>query len=297
MKPDRPDLDLLRGAIDMHAHTHPALFRRPIDDADLARIARDYGMRGFVLKDHDSMTTGRAYYIRQMFDGIEAFGAIVLNRSVGGVDPYVVQAAIHYGARVIWMPSNHSRWHAEYFKTADYPQLGRARPQLSGAGVTILDDAGGLKPEIFTILDMIAEADVCLATGHLSPAETRLLLEEAVRRGVRRVLVTHANWALTKYSLEEQKELIRKGAYLEYVTVSCVSPIFFEQQPAELATWIKELQGDRLILSSDLGQFSGPPHPEGMRMLVATLLDLGVPFEYLEKMTKRNPALLLGLEP
>lgn len=112
---DRPDLDLLRGAIDMHAHTHPALFRRPLDDADLARIATEYGMRGFVLKDHDSLTTGRAYYVNKMFDRVEAYGAIVLNRSVGGLNSHVVRAAIHYGAKVIWMPSNRSKWHAEYF--------------------------------------------------------------------------------------------------------------------------------------------------------------------------------------
>lgn len=297
MSPDRPDLDLLRGAIDLHAHTHPALFRRPLDDADLAKTAREYGMRGIVLKDHDSLTTGRAYYIRKMLDGFEAFGAVALNRSVGGLNPHVVQAAIHYGARVIWMPSNHSKWHAEYFKTADYPQLGRPRKQLPGEGITVLDDAGQLKPEVLTILDLIAEADVCLATGHLSPQETRLLLDEAVRRGVRKVVVTHANWALTKYPLEAQKELIAKGAFLEYVAVSCVSPIFFEQQPAELAAWITELRGERLVLSSDLGQYSGPPHPEGLRMLAATLLDLGVPYGYLERMTKHNPALLLGLDP
>ena len=52
----RPDKALLHGAIDMHAHTHPALFPRPIDDADLAKIALEHGMRGFVLKDHDSST-------------------------------------------------------------------------------------------------------------------------------------------------------------------------------------------------------------------------------------------------
>lgn len=32
-------LKLLVDAIDMHAHTHPALFRRPIHDADLASRA------------------------------------------------------------------------------------------------------------------------------------------------------------------------------------------------------------------------------------------------------------------
>lgn len=294
---DRPDLDLLRGAIDMHAHTHPALFRRPIDDSDLARIATEYGMRGFVLKDHDSLTTGRAYHVNKMFDRVQAFGAIVLNRSVGGLNPHVVQAAIHYGAKVIWMPTNHSKWHAEYFKMSDYPQLGRPKRQLPGPGVTILDEDGQLKPEALAILDMVAEADVCLATGHLSPQETRILLDEAVRRGVRKFLVTHANWALTRYDLATQKEFIQKGAFLEYVAVSCVSPIFYEQKPADLAAWIKELGGQNLVLSSDLGQFSGPAHPEGLRMLVAALLDEGVPFDVLAKMTRHNPAILLNLEP
>ncbi len=37
--------ELLRGAIDMHVHTHPALFPRPHDDVDVARMARDLGMR------------------------------------------------------------------------------------------------------------------------------------------------------------------------------------------------------------------------------------------------------------
>ena len=45
---DRPDLELLRGAIDMHAHTSPALFKRHIDDAALAEYAtavRHAGLR------------------------------------------------------------------------------------------------------------------------------------------------------------------------------------------------------------------------------------------------------------
>jgi Family of unknown function (DUF6282)/ParE toxin of type II toxin-antitoxin system, parDE len=59
----RPDLKLLEGAIDMHAHTAPALFPRPIYDTDLAKVALDYRMRGFVLKDHDSATFHRAFYL------------------------------------------------------------------------------------------------------------------------------------------------------------------------------------------------------------------------------------------
>ncbi len=79
---ERPDLELLKGAIDMHAHTAPALFNRHIDDAALAEYAIEFGMRGFVLKDHDASTTGRAYYVNRMHPEIESFGAVVLNRSV-----------------------------------------------------------------------------------------------------------------------------------------------------------------------------------------------------------------------
>jgi len=291
----RRDLKLLVDAIDMHAHTHPALFRRPIDDSDLASHAMDYGMRGFVLKDHDSSTTGRAYHVGKTDPHVDAFGAVVLNRSVGGLNPHVVQAALHYGAKVVWMPSNHSKHHATFFDTPDYPQLGRKQKQLPGEGVTVFDERGNLKPEVGTICDLIAEADACLATGHLSIDEIRALQAEAVKRGVKKFLVTHVNWALTKLDLDIQKELIEAGAYLEYVAVSCVSPIFYEQSPNELAAWIEEIGGERLIFSSDLGQASAAPHPEGMRMLLTSLLDVGADYDQLALMTKANPAHLLGL--
>ncbi|MGH9305160.1 MAG: DUF6282 family protein, partial [Acidimicrobiales bacterium] len=280
------------------AHTSPALFKRHIDDAELAKQATEYGMRGFVLKDHDSSTTGRAYYVNRMYPGVEAMGAVVLNRSVGGLNPYVAEAAIHYGARVIWMPSNHAKHHADYFSMPDYPQFGRIRKQLAGEGVTVFEEDGRtLAPAARTICEIVAENDVALATGHLSLDEIRALFAAAREAGVTRFIVTHANWSLCKLDLEVQKELIALGATLEYVASSCVSPIFWEQQPGELASWITELKGDSLVFGSDLGQFAGPPHPEGLRMLFAALLELGVPYEYLEKMARFNAEKVLGLEP
>ena len=73
------------------------------------------------------------------------------------------------------MPSNHSRHHAEFFDTPDYPQLGRRQRQLAGDGVTVFDERGDLKPEVGVICDLVAEADACLATGHLSLEEIRAL--------------------------------------------------------------------------------------------------------------------------
>lgn len=295
---DRPDLELLRGAIDTHAHTAPALFKRHIDDIGLAEFATEFGMRGFVLKDHDASTTGRAYHVNRMHREVEAFGAVVLNRSVGGLNPYVAESAIHYGARVVWMPSNHSKHHAEFFDTPDYPQFGRPKSQLPGEGVTVFEEDGvTLTKDARTICEIVAANDVALATGHLSLREIQVLQDAAVEAGVTKFIVTHANWSLCKLDLDVQRELIAKGATMEYVACSCVSPIFWEQAPAELAEWIIALEGENLVLGSDLGQFAGPPHPEGLRMLLAAMLDIGVPYEYLEKMTKQNPVHVLGLEP
>jgi hypothetical protein len=295
---DRPDLELLRGALDMHAHTAPALFKRHLDDAALAEEAIKFGMRGFVLKDHDASTTGRAYYVNRMYPQVDSFGAVVLNRSVGGLDPYVAEAAIHYGAKVVWMPSNHSKYHAEYFDMPDYPQFGRLRKQLPGDGVTVFEDDGAtLTRSARTICEVVAENDVALATGHLSLPEIRALQAAATQAGVTKFIVTHANWSLCKLEIDVQRELIANGATIEYVATSCVSPIFWEQQPSELAEWIIALKGENLVLGSDLGQYAGPPHPEGLRMLLAALLELNVPYEFLEKMTKETPAVVLGLDP
>ena len=294
---DRPDLELLQGAIDTHAHTAPALFKRHIDDAALAVHAKQYGMRGFVLKDHDQSTTGRAYYVRRQHPEVDSFGSVVLNRSVGGINPYVAQAAVQYGARIVWMPSNHAKHHAEYFDMPDYPQFGRLQAQLPGPGETVFEDDGAtLTRAARQVCEVVAEGGACLASGHLELAEIRALLDAANAAGVRRFIVTHANWALCKLDLDVQKELIAKGAVMEYVACSCVSPIFWEQQPEELAGWINELRGENIVLGSDLGQFAGPPHPEGLRMLLAALLELGVPYEYLEKIAKVTPAEVLGLE-
>lgn len=279
----------------MHAHTAPALFPRPITDQDLAGYAQDYGMRGFVLKDHDSATFHRAAHVKRSSPGLDPIGAIVLNRSVGGINPHVVEAALQYGAKVIWMPSNHSRHHDDYFGIPDYPQLGRMQPQIPGPGVTVLDADGSLTDEAKQVVRLVHEAEACLCTGHLDLNETRLLLDEANRVGLERFVVTHVNWALTKYDLEVQRELVDNGAYLEIVAISCVSPTFYEQTPAELAPWVDAHKGERLILTSDLGQGSGPPHPEGLRMLLFSLLDEGIDYAHLERMTKENPYFLLGL--
>src|ERR1700687_5091865 len=85
----------LDGVIDIHAHSSPDARPRSIDAIDLAKLAKARGMRGLVLKNHWESTAALAYIVRKEVPGIEIFGGIDLNRSVGGINPAAVDHMIH----------------------------------------------------------------------------------------------------------------------------------------------------------------------------------------------------------
>jgi hypothetical protein len=67
----------LVGAIDLHAHHDPDSYPRDLDGFEVARLARDRGMRGVVLKNHWTETAGLAYLARKYATpGFEVFGAV-----------------------------------------------------------------------------------------------------------------------------------------------------------------------------------------------------------------------------
>ena len=74
----------------MHVHPDPDVFGRSLTDYELATIARRKGMRGIVIKNHVVTTNDRAALVMQQVPGIEVWGGIVLNKSVGGVNPEAV---------------------------------------------------------------------------------------------------------------------------------------------------------------------------------------------------------------
>src|ERR1700712_3810847 len=98
----------LNGVIDIHAHSDPDSVPRSIDAIDLAKLAKSRGMRGLVLKNHWESTASLAYIVRKEVPGLEIFGGIDLNRSVGGVNPAAIERMVlvkgGYG-RVVWLPT------------------------------------------------------------------------------------------------------------------------------------------------------------------------------------------------
>ena len=109
----------LAGAIDIHVHCAPDSVPRKIDAIDLARMAKDRGMRGLVLKNHYEPTASLAYVVRKVVPGLEVFGGVDLNLSMGGMNPAAVERMAMttggYG-RVVWMSTFDSEAQVRYSK-------------------------------------------------------------------------------------------------------------------------------------------------------------------------------------
>src|SRR5437667_9201876 len=128
----------LDGAIDMHAHSYPDGVARSIDAVDLAKLAKSRGMRALVLKNHYEPTASLAYIVRKEVPGIEIFGGISLDLTVGGVNPAAVEHMTHVTGgwgRVVWMPTfdaeNQVRFDKANRPYASVSKNGRLVPEVT----------------------------------------------------------------------------------------------------------------------------------------------------------------------
>jgi hypothetical protein len=272
-----PPVDLT-GLVDLHIHSAPDVQPRWGDDLEVAAQARQAGMRAVLLKNHAAPTAGRAAIAQKATGGLRIFGGIALNAEVGGLNPAAVEAALRMGAKEIWMPTR-SAAHVS----------GQAR------GISVLDESGRLRPEVVEIIDLTAAADVILATGHLAPGESAVLVPEAIRRGVRKVLVTHPEADFIRMPLEMQAALAREGAFFERCFVD-TTPLMGEKVSLEeIAHAIRTIGVHTTVLSTDFGQVGNPAPLEGMRAYLAGLLRLGFAEGEVRKMAGETPATLLGI--
>jgi hypothetical protein len=292
--------ELRAGAIDLHCHVNPHV--RPEIHAqsayEYARQAADAGMRAIVLKDIGPPTTGTAAVVNAAVDGIQVFGSLVLNRCNGGLNPQAVFTALGHGdgARVVYMPTGDSLHHVR--RRARF-YAGVNPPLSPDEAITILRE-GRIVPEVFEILDLVARADRCLATAHLSPLEVMALVPAARERGVRRIIVSHALWRMLGFSSDQLKQLADWGALLEveFCTYTPLMYFIHDEPPLDLryaVDMIREIGAERMFISSDLGQAYSPVPTEGYRMFLAAFLKCGLTDKEIRLMTHDNPASLLGL--
>ena len=289
--------ELLRGAIDLHQHAAPSLFERITDDFGLAEQARQAGMRAVLLKAHEQDTTGRAALVRTRVSGVEVFGGVVLNWIAGGLNPHAVDASIKLGARMVWMPTLSAQHHIDYFGGSHFGRAMKARaaPRAESRGISVLGEHGELTTDTQEILKLIAEAGICLSTGHLSLFEIKALVPEARKAGVKKILVTHPDLGLSGISLDEQKWLATEGAIIEKDIITMM-PAWQSLNLEAMVKSIRELGPEHCVLGTDFGQPQHPAPAEGLRMFIQMLLDQGITPEEIQTMVVKNPARLLGLD-
>jgi hypothetical protein len=291
----------LRGAIDVHSHVDPDGYGpgrngRALDTLDLAKLAQEAGMRGFVIKMHYDQSADDAYTVRKLYPNLEVFGGVGTNFATGGLNPAAVRqmADVKGGwGRVVWMPT----WDAKHYVEHN----GNDRPFITVAR------NGELVPEAKELLAAIAEVSgktrvsggtMVVATGHNAPDEVLLIVREARRLGLP-VLVTHPLLESVGMSVEQMKEAAALGAYLEFVTA-------FTRQEATIKEYveaIREIGPQFCIVSSDKGQGRGEEghdgpnvsHTEGLAVAAQILRSHGFSEAELDLMFKSNPARLLGL--
>lgn len=282
--------DIMKGAIDFHVHSSPDVSARSLNDFEAAELARKSGYKAIVIKSHVSSTVGRVVLVNLKVQNIMVFGGIVLNEAVGGINPHAVEVmhkmSPQFG-KVVWFP------------TID-AAFSKRQSKADAQGLTVLKN-NKLSRETIEVLKIIATEELVLATGHLSPKEILLLVPEAKKMGVNKILVTHAMGKAPGLTIAQMSELAKWGAIFELSYLNVLT----DQNPSlnvkklsvqDMVEAIKQIGARHFLISSDLGQTGNPLPPDGMRIFVSQFLQKGISIDEMELMIKTNPARLLGIE-
>ncbi|MBI5681516.1 MAG: hypothetical protein HZC47_11535 [Methanobacterium sp.] len=247
---------LLQGFIDTHIHTAPDIKPRILNDIDAALEAKKERMQAIVIKSHVESTAGRAN-IAEAVSGFKVIGGICLNSSVGGLNSEAVKVTARLGGKIVWFPTiSAPKIHINYENTED-------------------------------ILNIIAENDLVLASGHLKPADIFKLLDYAKSAGIKKIVINHPLTGVVGANIDEQKE-IAKYTYLEHCFVACMEK-HDNLDPQLIADAITEIGPERCIMATDFGQVHNQRPVDGIKMFVNSMLKYGIKKRDINKMCIENP--------
>jgi len=274
----------ITGAIDIHVHTEPDNRPRSVDAVEAAQQAKAHGMRGIVLKNHYEYTSGLAYIVGKQVPGIEVFGGVDLNLTVGGMNP----AAIEYMAattggrgKLVWMSTFDAENQVRFSK--------ENRPFVS------VSKNGQLLQATKDVIAAIAKHNLVLATGHVSSEEGLMLVREGKRQGVRHMVITHAMNDPIRMTVPQMQEAAQLGAFVEFVGGN-IGDADGKARMDRFADAIKKVGPEHCILSTDLGQKGNPLPADGFAGFLAAMKAHGFTDGDIDRMARRNPAQLLGLD-
>lgn len=290
---------LLIGAIDPHVHSGPSIAPRGVDHLELLRQVSDAGFAAIVTKDHDYSGVMTAALIKNHHRELptKLYSSIVLNNVVGGFNPYAVEHTAAMGGKVVWLPTLAAENHLIWEKSSNWVHPASTQKMRPATGIPVLTaDKKTVRDDVKEVLDIVAKNDMVLASGHLHVSETWLVFEEAKRRGVKRLTLTHPE-DIVDASLNDVKGISAMGAWVEHSLCMFIEGSKFKTRNAEDLKHLIDAAGvGQTIMCSDLGQTGTLGPIEGFRRGIRMCIDLGYSDDDIRKMVSTNTARMLGIE-
>ena len=295
----RPDevAALLVGAVDLHCHSGPAAMPRILDHHEELLDAAAARFRAVLYKDHFYPGMAHAIILQKLFPelGVELFSGVALNNASGGINPHAVDHAIKLGGKIVWMPTLSAKNHIDELasgKAKTFPKT--SKRMLDAEPLTALDANGNVSDATKKVMDLIAEADIILAGGHLHVSEQHKLFSEAARRGVKKMMVNHPTY-IVGFKDDDIRQLAGQGVKMEHSICMFIEGKSKKFSASDLAHLIEIAGVDNTILSSDLGLLYSQRPVDGFRSVTQMLLDLQISKSDIRKLIGKNAAAMLDL--
>lgn len=290
--------ELLVGAVDLHCHSGPAAMPRTLDHHDAMLDVADAKFKALVYKDHFYPGMAHALILEKLFPdtGVHLFSGLALNNASGGINAHAVDHTAKLGGKIVWMPTlaaanHHAQQASGQAKT--FPKTNKK--MLDPVLLTVLDANGRLIDEAKKVLDVVAETNIILASGHLAVPELVALFEEGRQRGVKKMMINHPTY-IVGCSDEDIRSFVALGVSMEHSICMFVEGRSKKYTPEQLVHLIDIAGIDHTILGSDLGLVNGPRPVDGFRAVVDMLIDLEYSEADIRKMISSNAARLLDLQ-
>ena len=289
--------EIVQQAIDIHVHIGPEIIPRKYTTQELIRC-EEGKIKGMVLKNH-FYPSSPFIAESKLKTKLMLFGSIVLNNYVGGLNPEAIYAAslLLNTPLIVFFPTTNA---SNFLKKTDYeiaPEWVQrddftARRSSTIAGIWILKN-NQLTKSTIEVLKSIKKTKSILATGHISAYETERLVEEAIKRSIKKIVITHPIYQKIDMSVAMQKKLSAKGCFIEI----CYSMYSIDKiSISKIARQIRDIGIKNVILSSDVGQSFSPSPSEALKNFVKLLLNENFTYEDVCQMIVVNPTNLLNLK-
>jgi len=293
-------IKLLKGAIDNHVHCCPHINKRSTDIFEVIKKAEQLKMHAIGLMDNFSNTSGYASLVKKHLPKLKlkVFGGLIMEPPSGGVNYENAKISLNYsyfnndGAKFISFPTHHTRHVAKLEK--------RKKNYIKNC---FYIPKSGPTHETLKILELIAQKNIVLNTGHLSAKETISLVSEAKKIGVKKIIVPSNTFDIKtikdlkkfRVKFEFSYFFVSKAANVPLTHIDGEKHIIQGTNQDLLKFLIKEANPKNVILSSDCGVSILPKPHIGFSKFIDQIIKLGFSEKEIEYMIKTNSKKLFSL--